>query len=209
MQGDKNIIKFDGDHNSPRPQFYFDSITIFFHNVLAPPSSISDELYFHRMHDFIGPVSIVSLSWINKLLVFVCYINEPIHRLIWIEFMNIRTKMQPNQLKVSFINLMNHLNLNFFMKHIDGFIGFFDWCFSVHSIIFFDELELAPSSTEDAIAQLRSRRPMSRTEVSIVLKTLLWSSLWISVPYSFIECILLIYSVCNTEFLELQFYFLG
>ncbi|KAB2631025.1 hypothetical protein D8674_008544 [Pyrus ussuriensis x Pyrus communis] len=27
---DKNIIKFEGDHNSPRPQFYFDSINIFF-----------------------------------------------------------------------------------------------------------------------------------------------------------------------------------
>ncbi|KAK9903092.1 hypothetical protein M0R45_001233 [Rubus argutus] len=27
--GDKNIIKFEGDHNSPRPQFYFDSINIF------------------------------------------------------------------------------------------------------------------------------------------------------------------------------------
>ncbi|KAK1380249.1 hypothetical protein POM88_026993 [Heracleum sosnowskyi] len=35
--GDKNIIKFDGDHNSPRPQFYFDSVNIFFHNVLQPP----------------------------------------------------------------------------------------------------------------------------------------------------------------------------
>ncbi|KAI3781381.1 hypothetical protein L2E82_11394 [Cichorium intybus] len=35
--GDKNIIKFEGDHNSPRPQFYFDSINIFFHNVLQPP----------------------------------------------------------------------------------------------------------------------------------------------------------------------------
>ncbi|URD93599.1 alpha/beta hydrolase fold [Musa troglodytarum] len=54
--GDKNIIKFDGDHNSPRPQFYFDSITIFFHNVLDPPKSLSDELYFHRMHDFFGQV---------------------------------------------------------------------------------------------------------------------------------------------------------
>lgn len=57
LQGDKNIIKFDGDHNSPRPQFYFDSITIFFHNVLDPPKSVSDELYFHRMHDFFGQVS--------------------------------------------------------------------------------------------------------------------------------------------------------
>jgi len=34
--GDKNIIKFEGDHNSPRPQFYYDSITIFFYNVLQP-----------------------------------------------------------------------------------------------------------------------------------------------------------------------------
>ncbi|KAG2315277.1 hypothetical protein Bca52824_018399 [Brassica carinata] len=32
--GDKNIIKFDGDHNSSRPQFYYDSVLIFFYNVL-------------------------------------------------------------------------------------------------------------------------------------------------------------------------------
>ncbi|XP_071713825.1 uncharacterized protein [Rutidosis leptorrhynchoides] len=35
--GDKNMIKFDGDHNSSRPQFYYDSVSIFFHNVLHPP----------------------------------------------------------------------------------------------------------------------------------------------------------------------------
>ncbi|KAJ3679058.1 hypothetical protein LUZ60_017069 [Juncus effusus] len=35
--GDKNVIKFDGDHNSPRPQFYYDSVSIFFYNVLRPP----------------------------------------------------------------------------------------------------------------------------------------------------------------------------
>ncbi|KAL7591571.1 uncharacterized protein LOC111904061 isoform X1 [Lactuca sativa] len=35
--GDKNVIKFDGDHNSSRPQFYYDSVSIFFHNVLHPP----------------------------------------------------------------------------------------------------------------------------------------------------------------------------
>ncbi|XP_028551061.1 uncharacterized protein LOC110112322 isoform X2 [Dendrobium catenatum] len=35
--GDRNIIKFDGDHNSPRPQFYYDSVSIFFYNVLHPP----------------------------------------------------------------------------------------------------------------------------------------------------------------------------
>nr|KJB57897.1 hypothetical protein B456_009G185500 [Gossypium raimondii] len=37
MQGDKNVIKFDGDHNSSRPQFYYDSVSIFFFNVLRPP----------------------------------------------------------------------------------------------------------------------------------------------------------------------------
>lgn len=35
--GDKNVIKFDGDHNSSRPQFFYDSVSIFFHNVLHPP----------------------------------------------------------------------------------------------------------------------------------------------------------------------------
>ncbi|XP_020221564.1 uncharacterized protein LOC109804183 isoform X2 [Cajanus cajan] len=35
--GDKNVIKFDGDHNSSRPQFFYDSISIFFYNVLHPP----------------------------------------------------------------------------------------------------------------------------------------------------------------------------
>ncbi|CAN4089946.1 unnamed protein product [Withania somnifera] len=35
--GDKNIIKFGGDHNSSRPQFYYDSVSIFFYNVLHPP----------------------------------------------------------------------------------------------------------------------------------------------------------------------------
>ncbi|KAK9156467.1 hypothetical protein Sjap_003947 [Stephania japonica] len=45
--GDKNIIKFDGDHNSPRPQFYYDSVSIFFYNVLHPPQvscSLSSKL---------------------------------------------------------------------------------------------------------------------------------------------------------------------
>ncbi|GAB2224765.1 hypothetical protein Droror1_Dr00005535 [Drosera rotundifolia] len=35
--GDKNIIKFDGDHNSSRPQFFYDSVSIFFYNTLSPP----------------------------------------------------------------------------------------------------------------------------------------------------------------------------
>ncbi|XP_014509049.1 uncharacterized protein LOC106768415 isoform X1 [Vigna radiata var. radiata] len=36
--GDKNVIKFDGDHNSSRPQLFYDSVSIFFYNVLRPPN---------------------------------------------------------------------------------------------------------------------------------------------------------------------------
>ncbi|WCJ23655.1 alpha/beta-Hydrolases superfamily protein [Euphorbia peplus] len=50
--GDKNIIKFEGDHNSPRPQFYFDSINIFFHNVLHPPEDPVGQTYFDPMTDY-------------------------------------------------------------------------------------------------------------------------------------------------------------
>uniref|UniRef100_A0A7N0U828 Serine aminopeptidase S33 domain-containing protein n=1 Tax=Kalanchoe fedtschenkoi TaxID=63787 RepID=A0A7N0U828_KALFE len=50
--GDKNIIKFDGDHNSPRPQFYFDSINIFFHNVLQPPEDDLGATYIDTTHDY-------------------------------------------------------------------------------------------------------------------------------------------------------------
>eukprot|EP00262_Sarcandra_glabra_P007129 TRINITY_DN19716_c0_g1_i1.p1 TRINITY_DN19716_c0_g1~~TRINITY_DN19716_c0_g1_i1.p1 ORF type:complete len:582 (-),score=83.89 TRINITY_DN19716_c0_g1_i1:490-2235(-) len=50
--GDKNIIKFDGDHNSPRPKFYFDSITIFFHNVLQPPKDVLEGNYFQSVNDY-------------------------------------------------------------------------------------------------------------------------------------------------------------
>lgn len=99
--GDKNIIKFDGDHNSPRPQFYFDSITIFFHNVLNPPKDVYDEHYFHTMQNFLGKD-----NWES--------VNEGEYR-------------KPN------------------------FVG--------------PSVELATTSTEDAITQLRSRRPMSRTDV--------------------------------------------
>lgn len=51
--GDKNIIKFEGDHNSPRPQFYFDSISIFFNNVLQPPPDEAGDFSFDLSHDFI------------------------------------------------------------------------------------------------------------------------------------------------------------
>ncbi|KAG1331732.1 hypothetical protein COCNU_02G017000 [Cocos nucifera] len=99
--GDKNIIKFDGDHNSPRPPFYFDSITIFFHNVLNPPEDASDEQHVCTMNDYFD--------------------QDTWHK----------------------IHEAEYRNHNFAVPLP----------------------ELATDSTEDAITQLRSRRPMSRTEV--------------------------------------------
>ncbi|CAI8590761.1 unnamed protein product [Vicia faba] len=52
--GDRNTIKFDGDHNSPRPQFFFDSINIFFNNVLQPPEDELGESFFDFTNDFFG-----------------------------------------------------------------------------------------------------------------------------------------------------------
>ncbi|XP_022849220.1 uncharacterized protein LOC111371454 isoform X2 [Olea europaea var. sylvestris] len=54
IKGDKNIIKFEGDHNSPRPQFYFDSISIFFNNVLQPPEDERGTAFFDLSHDYYG-----------------------------------------------------------------------------------------------------------------------------------------------------------
>ncbi|KAL6604531.1 hypothetical protein ACP70R_042958 [Stipagrostis hirtigluma subsp. patula] len=42
--GDKSVIKFEGDHNSPRPQSYFDSVSIFFYSTLRPPQLLSNKL---------------------------------------------------------------------------------------------------------------------------------------------------------------------
>lgn len=35
--GDKNLIRFEGGHNSQRPSFFYDSVSIFFLNTLHPP----------------------------------------------------------------------------------------------------------------------------------------------------------------------------
>lgn len=98
--GDKNIIKFDGDHNSPRPQFYFDSINIFFHNVLQPPHDEVAGSFFDPMDDYFGKG-----AWRN------------VHE-VGYDLASSTTSREP-----------------------------------------------ATSSTADAIKKLRSRRPMSRTEV--------------------------------------------
>ncbi|KAJ8562638.1 hypothetical protein K7X08_031090 [Anisodus acutangulus] len=49
--GDKNIIKFDGDHNSARPQFYYDSVSIFFYNVLRPPGISPTKSKMEKYYD--------------------------------------------------------------------------------------------------------------------------------------------------------------
>ncbi|KAG7996245.1 hypothetical protein I3843_01G149200 [Carya illinoinensis] len=98
--GDKNIIKFEGDHNSPRPQFYFDSINIFFHNVLQPPEDELAGAFFDPMDDYFGKG-----GWRN------------VHGVDY-DHKSSTTSKEP-----------------------------------------------ATSSTADAIKNLRTRRPMSRTEV--------------------------------------------
>ncbi|TQD75704.1 hypothetical protein C1H46_038756 [Malus baccata] len=50
--GDKNIIHFDGDHNSSRPQFYYDSVSIFFYNVLHPPQTSCHSFNLDKYYDF-------------------------------------------------------------------------------------------------------------------------------------------------------------
>ncbi|XP_050218611.1 uncharacterized protein LOC126669239 isoform X2 [Mercurialis annua] len=99
--GDKNIIKFEGDHNSPRPQFYFDSINIFFHNVLHPPEDEVGLTYIDTTHNYLDKLQ---NSW----------------------------------------------------SSVDSMMDF-----SVPSKV----PEPSRSSSEDAIKQVRPKRPMSRIEV--------------------------------------------
>ncbi|KAL0698639.1 hypothetical protein Bca4012_054761 [Brassica carinata] len=64
--GDKNIIKFEGDHNSPRPQFYFDSINIFFHNVLQPPEVAVPTTLFDPFDDYFAKGSWNTMKEVNS-----------------------------------------------------------------------------------------------------------------------------------------------
>ncbi|KAL6888845.1 hypothetical protein ACP4OV_009871 [Aristida adscensionis] len=50
--GDKNIIKFEGDHNSPRPQSYYDSVSMFFYSTLQPPQLLAARSNKLRMAAF-------------------------------------------------------------------------------------------------------------------------------------------------------------
>ena len=40
--GDKNIVKFDGDHNSPRPLFFYDSAVIFLMGTLQVDTLLTE-----------------------------------------------------------------------------------------------------------------------------------------------------------------------
>ncbi|XP_048133771.1 uncharacterized protein YqkD-like [Rhodamnia argentea] len=54
--GDKKTIKLGGDHNQPRPQFYFDSISVFFRIVLQHPEDELAGAFFRNALDFLGKV---------------------------------------------------------------------------------------------------------------------------------------------------------
>lgn len=41
--GEKNFLTFAGDHNSVRPQFFYHSALIFFHNVLQCEQLLSED----------------------------------------------------------------------------------------------------------------------------------------------------------------------
>jgi hypothetical protein len=83
--GDKNIIKFDGDHNSSRPQSYYDSVLVFFYNVLRPPpisSSYSSKLEsYYSLGDVnsaTGLDEVICTPWSNPKIqscVAFCYIS--------------------------------------------------------------------------------------------------------------------------------------
>ncbi|GFQ05955.1 uncharacterized protein yqkd, partial [Phtheirospermum japonicum] len=72
--GDKNIIKFEGDHNSPRPQFYFDSISIFFKNILQPPENELGSTYFDLSHDYFSKYFLSFLFAFR--FQFSCFVNS-------------------------------------------------------------------------------------------------------------------------------------
>lgn len=56
-QGDKNFIKFEGDHNTARPQFFYDSASIFLYTtlqcdqLLSPATKFSPEVMLARKNE--------------------------------------------------------------------------------------------------------------------------------------------------------------
>lgn len=163
LQGDKNIIKFDGDHNSPRPQFYFDSISIFFNNVLQPPADESSSAFFDISHDCIGRVisslnssSILDCKRTAFQIKVICPIDSFAFQGAWSKTHELRSS---DNLLSAPAGMNLALNLSNIMVH--SFVTLF--ISLLRCIILVSGP--AASSTEDAIKQLRTKRPMSRTEV--------------------------------------------
>jgi len=48
--GDKQIIRFEGDHNSERPHFFYDAVALFFYNVLMVGTQWEDP---HAVNNFL------------------------------------------------------------------------------------------------------------------------------------------------------------
>lgn len=66
--GDKNIIKFEGDHNSPRPPFYYDSISIFFHNVLHPPDDLIEQHASESLYDYFDELGNLDENVLHEII---------------------------------------------------------------------------------------------------------------------------------------------
>ena len=120
MQGDKNIIKFDGDHNSSRPQFYYDSVSIFFYNVLHPPQistvhSSKLEKYYDLgdlkvgagMDEVISTIyAPFSIPFLNFLEYYPCKFNCGRFYLQFIDDMNGRIEMKQKKLAYTIPTLL-------------------------------------------------------------------------------------------------------
>ncbi|XP_054802898.1 uncharacterized protein LOC129306367 isoform X2 [Prosopis cineraria] len=65
--GDKNVIKFNGDHNSSRPQSFYDSVSSFFCKVLCPPQASSLQRELEKYYD-LGHLNIGSVG--NKSILY-------------------------------------------------------------------------------------------------------------------------------------------
>jgi hypothetical protein len=89
------LIKFEGDHNSARPQFYYDSVSIFFYNGLNPPqfpSACSNKLDKYHNLSYLkagaGTNEVYfSLFLKNRVLYFPpCLIRSPVIPNIYLNF---------------------------------------------------------------------------------------------------------------------------
>uniref|UniRef100_A0A0C9RPM6 TSA: Wollemia nobilis Ref_Wollemi_Transcript_28848_2164 transcribed RNA sequence n=1 Tax=Wollemia nobilis TaxID=56998 RepID=A0A0C9RPM6_9CONI len=149
--GDKNIIKFEGDHNSPRPQFYYDSITIFFHNVLHPPDGLVEAHASGCLYEYIDEF-------------------ENLDENVWHDIMSdqgitsngIDTLHQPNHCEFnanSTEDAINHSRARWQMSRTEVPANFADDSENNVNFLHLDELngvEMVPSNTCDAEGRIKN-----------------------------------------------------